>query len=68
RPVRAAVTPRDQWEQAFQALGFSRAAAHSYARMTGATLDGEMVPESETEKGSTTLEAYVAALVGRSPG
>ena len=68
RPVRAAVTPRDQWEQAFQALGFSRAAAHSYARMTGATLDGEMVPESETEKGPTTLEAYVAALVGQSPG
>jgi uncharacterized protein YbjT (DUF2867 family) len=67
RPVRVVVTPREQWEQAFQALGFSQAAAHSYARMTGATLDAEMVPERETEKGPTALEAYVAALVGASP-
>ncbi len=66
RPVRVVVTPREQWEQAFQALGFSRAAAHSYARMTGATLDAEMVPENETEKGPTTLQAYIAALVGAS--
>jgi uncharacterized protein YbjT (DUF2867 family) len=67
RPVQVVVTPREQWEQAFRALGFSPAAAHSYARMTGATLDGEMVPERETEKGPTTLEAYIAALVGASP-
>jgi uncharacterized protein YbjT (DUF2867 family) len=66
RPVRVVVTPREQWEQAFQALGFSQAAAHSYARMTGATLDAEMVPERETEKGPTTLEAYIEALVGAS--
>ncbi|MET3663765.1 NmrA family NAD(P)-binding protein [Caulobacter sp. 1776] len=62
RPVRAVVTPREQWVEAFKALGFSQAAADSYARMTGATLDGEMVPESQTEKGPTTLEAYIAAL------
>lgn len=66
RPVRVVVTPREQWERAFRALGFSQAAAHSYARMTGATLDGEMVPENETEKGPTTLQAYIADLVGAS--
>lgn len=63
RPVRPVVTPRDQWVEAFKALGFSDAAAASYARMTGATLDQDHAPESETEKGPTTLEAYVAALV-----
>jgi uncharacterized protein YbjT (DUF2867 family) len=68
RPVRTIVTPREQWEEAFQALGFSQAAARSYARMTGATLDGAMVPESETEKGPTRLEDYVAALVGSRAG
>lgn len=68
RPVRPVVVPRDQWEAAFKALGFSDAAAASYARMTGATLDQQHAAESETEKGPTTLEAYVAALVGSSGG
>jgi len=38
RPVQVEVVPRDQWEAAYRKLGFSEAAAHSYARMTAASI------------------------------
>ena len=63
RDVRAVETPRAGWTDAFRALGFSPAAAASYARMTEGTLDGAYGRPAAPERGSTTLAAYVAALV-----
>lgn len=63
REVRVATVPPDGFEAAFKGQGFSGAAATSFARMTRATLEGGW-PE-EVERGPTTLEAYVAELVGR---
>lgn len=62
RGVRVAETPRAAWVDAFRALGFSAAAAASYARMTGATLDGAERPATP-ERGPTTLTSYIASLV-----
>jgi hypothetical protein len=44
RPVETVVIPREQWTHAFKALGFSEAAAQSYADMTAITLDGRYSP------------------------
>ncbi|OHV76549.1 NmrA family NAD(P)-binding protein [Rhizobium sp. LCM 4573] len=66
RSVRLVVTPREEWEQAYRALGFSDAAAKSYAGMTGLTLDAPMLPASEVRRGRVTLRNYVRGLV--SPG
>lgn len=65
RPVKVVATPRESWVETFTTLGFSPAAADSYARMTGATLDQPLVNTADTEKGDITLEAYVRALVGK---
>jgi uncharacterized protein YbjT (DUF2867 family) len=59
---RAVVTPREPWEASFRGLGFSQAAAESYARMTGATLDGLDLPEVSI-KGRVTIDEYVRDLV-----
>lgn len=64
RDVRVVTTPRQDWIGTFKAQGFSAAAADAYARMTGMALDGPITPQSETEKGETTVEAYIRALVG----
>ena len=40
RPVEVEVVPRDKWKETFLGLGFSEAAADSYARMTAASVDG----------------------------
>ena len=66
RPVRVVTTPREQWEEAFAAMGFSPAAAHSYAGMTSLTLDGDFPPEETVWKGMVTIEAYVGELVRNS--
>jgi uncharacterized protein YbjT (DUF2867 family) len=64
RPVRVATTPRDQWDQAFRGLGFSAPAAAAYVRMTAATLDdGDFPPVEAVERGQTTLDSHVQALV-----
>lgn len=65
RPVKVSVVPRDQWRAMFRQLGFSEAAAESYARMTAASLDDLQVPDDAT-RGSITLDAYVRELVARS--
>ena len=58
RDVRAVETPRAQWIAAFRELGFSQAAATSYARMTGATLDrvgpGRPRPSAAPRRSRTT--------------
>lgn len=66
RPVRAVVTPRAQWEASFKALGFSDEAAAAYTAMTAATLDGEFADPTRVERGNTTLQAFITALVSRS--
>ena len=66
RAVRVDVIPREGWEGAFRGLGFSEAAAHSYARMTAITVDGPEYPD-DSIRGSISLQAYVEKLVsGRS--
>ena len=58
------VTPRDQWQEAYRHLGFSAAAADSYARMTAVSVDsGFEMPEGAI-RGTTTLETYIRRLVG----
>lgn len=64
RDVRTVEIPRLQWIATFQSLGFSPAAAVSYARMTGMTLD-HLEQSEAPERGSTTLTEYIDALVRR---
>ncbi|MCW4462633.1 NAD(P)H-binding protein [Sphingomonas sp. BT-65] len=66
RSVRVETTPREQWVPAFNAIGFSSPAAESYARMTGATVDGPAFP-SDPVRGVVRLEDYISALVMREP-
>jgi len=63
RSVDIVSLPSDQWEEAYKELGFSPSAATAYARMTEATVKGVFPPPEDTEHGSTTLEAYIWALV-----
>jgi uncharacterized protein YbjT (DUF2867 family) len=58
RPVKLEVTPREQLQQAFQSLGFSDAAADSYARMTAVSIDTRFELSDNPLKGDTTLESY----------
>jgi uncharacterized protein YbjT (DUF2867 family) len=66
RPVEVIVTPRAQWKDAFRKLGFSEAAADSYARMTGVSIDGGFDMRKDSVRGTTTIEAYVRDLLARS--
>ena len=63
RPVEVEITPRENWKQAFRALGFSDAAADSYARMTAASVDSGFDMPDDALRGSTTLETYIGGLV-----
>ncbi|TKR31146.1 NAD-dependent epimerase/dehydratase family protein [Luteimonas gilva] len=63
RPVALEVLPRTQWEEAFRELGFSPAAADSYARMTAATADSDFEVPGEPARGAVTLRDYIALLV-----
>lgn len=65
RTVKVVTTPRAQWVPAFKALGFSDAAAKSYAKMTGASADMDFDDPDDPIRGDVTLEAYIAALVAR---
>ncbi|MDK4735891.1 NmrA family NAD(P)-binding protein [Rhizobium sp. CNPSo 3490] len=62
RTVRVDVIPREAWEDAYRNLGFSDAAAHSYARMTALTADGPEYPE-DSIRGSISLQTYIDGLV-----
>ncbi|CAN7361302.1 NmrA family NAD(P)-binding protein [Polaromonas sp. LjRoot131] len=64
KPVSVRVTPREQWVATFQALGFSPAAAKSYAEMTRLTRDRPYTADAPV-RGRTTLRAYMQALVDR---
>ena len=67
RRVEVVVTPRSEWVSTFRGVGFSEAAAESYAGMTAAASDGRVTQPSEVIRGTTTLEEYVRSLVGRRP-
>ncbi|MBY4610711.1 NmrA family NAD(P)-binding protein [Rhizobium sp. 9T] len=62
RAVRVDVIPRETWEDAYRSLGFSNAAAHSYARMTALTADGPEYPEDPI-RGSISLQTYIGKLI-----
>jgi uncharacterized protein YbjT (DUF2867 family) len=65
RPVDVEVVPHTQWEVAFRAIGFSDAAAHSYARMTAMTLNEHYEMPVEPERGVVTLQEFVnESIVG----
>ncbi len=66
RPVELQVVPRGQWRSTFERLGFSEAAARSYARMTEITLDGGCEQPESPRRGSTTLRAYFEEVARRS--
>ena len=68
KPVELVETPREQLEQAFSSLGFSGAAAKSYAAMTRATIDQHYEPATRPVRGAITLREYITALVRRSSG
>ena len=61
--VTVAVTPREQWEDAYRKLGFSEAAASAYARMTAVSIDGTFQMPARPERWIVTLDSYVTALV-----
>lgn len=63
RPVELAVTPRDEWKAAFRKLGFSEAAADSYARMTAVSVDGGFDMPDDALRGAITLDAYIRDLL-----
>ena len=63
REVEVAETPRDQWERAYRKIGFSEAAAHSYARMTAITSDGDYDMPQDPIQGTISLQEHVASVV-----
>jgi uncharacterized protein YbjT (DUF2867 family) len=65
-PVSVDVVPRGKWEEAFRGLGFSEAAADSYARMTAVSLDGGFDMPDDALRGATTLEAHIRDLIAKS--
>lgn len=65
REVRLVVTPRDQWDAAFRSMGFSPAAAASYARMTGACVDQGFDTPDDPWRWPMTFEAWLKDRVTR---
>ncbi|MET0336380.1 MAG: NAD(P)H-binding protein [Caulobacter sp.] len=66
RDVELVVLPRSDWVDAYKAQGFSQAAAESYAKMTAVTVDDGFDPPQQSDRGSTTLDAYLGELASRS--
>ncbi|WP_245316358.1 hypothetical protein [Mesorhizobium wenxiniae] len=56
--------PREKWQETFEDMGFSKAAAKSYARMTAVSLDDLELPDSP-ERGTVSLQCYISDLVTR---
>jgi uncharacterized protein YbjT (DUF2867 family) len=61
-PVKVQVTPLASLEDSFAAMGFSAAAAASYAGMTSRTVQRLELPESP-RRGATSLQQYVSELL-----
>lgn len=65
RTVDVVITPRGQLQQAFEALGFSRKAAESYARMTALSIDSGFAMPVDALKGETRLEEHVRDVLAK---
>lgn len=63
RPVDVATIPRESWTETFMQFGFSKAAAQSYACMTGSLVDDQIANPDGPRRGSTTLHSYVKDLM-----
>lgn len=68
RPVEVVVTPPDQFEAAYRKIGFSDAAAGSFARMTAATLASDFAEADAPIRGVTTLDDYLAGALTSASG
>ncbi|RWN29854.1 NmrA family NAD(P)-binding protein [Mesorhizobium sp.] len=64
KDIQVVPAPREKWQETFEGMGFSRAAAESYARMTALTLDELELP-ADPERGTVTLQRYISDLVAR---
>lgn len=63
KPVKVVTTPKDQWQTTLENGGFSTTAAASMVAMTDITLrEGYEKPDTP-ERGATTLQEYITALV-----
>ncbi|KAA1176648.1 NAD-dependent epimerase/dehydratase family protein [Rhizobium tropici] len=67
RRVELRTIPRDEIEQSFRKLGFSKEAAESYARMMKASIDGGFEVPPDPERGATSLQEHIASLVDSAP-
>ena len=67
KPVEARQIPPEQWMPTLQALGFSGTGAASMAAMTDITLRRQFALPHAPIRGTTTLRAYVHALVQDDP-
>jgi uncharacterized protein YbjT (DUF2867 family) len=63
KPVKAVETPRDQWMQTLQAMGFSNEAAASFSNMTALTIEGEMPVRNRVTRGVISLERYIETTI-----
>jgi uncharacterized protein YbjT (DUF2867 family) len=63
RTVSLQVVPRGQWISSFRELGFSAAAAESYARMVGLMVDEGFPMPADSARGTTRLHDYLAERV-----
>jgi uncharacterized protein YbjT (DUF2867 family) len=65
-PVKVRVAPPDQFSTILKQAGFSEPAARSMAAMTQTVLEQPFEAEHPL-RGETTLEQYIARLVGKAP-
>jgi uncharacterized protein YbjT (DUF2867 family) len=63
KPVKAVETPRDQWINTMQNMGFSHEAAISFSNMTTIVIEGELPARDVVIRGTISLESYIAELV-----
>lgn len=63
RPVKAVQIPERKWTAALAELGFSPAAAESFATMMRTVLEGVFPDSANAVRGETTLESYIDTLV-----
>ena len=63
RPVKALEIPEARWPAALAKMGFSPAATASFAAMTRIAREATFPDPARAERGTTTIDAYVRALV-----
>lgn len=64
KPVKAVQTPREQWINTMQNMGFSNEAAESFSNMTTIVTKGEWPTRDIVMRGAISLDSYIAELVG----